>query len=63
MSECDLKIEINQMIKNSNYVDVRAIGSIVKALQMRHSNLDACFASRIVKIAIEETQCVISKYL
>lgn len=57
MSECDLKIEIRQMIKNSNCVDEKAIGSIVKALKMRHIDLDAKFAANVTTYIIKEAKC------
>jgi hypothetical protein len=56
MSECDLKIEIRQMIKNSNCVDEKAIGSIVKALKMRHIDLDSGFAASITMCIIQEVK-------
>ncbi|MBN2721478.1 MAG: hypothetical protein JXQ77_01515 [Campylobacterales bacterium] len=57
MSECDLKIEIRQMIKNSNCTNEKAIGSIVKALKMRHADLDIGFAANVTTRIIKERQC------
>ncbi len=62
MSECDLKIEIRQMVKNSHNANIKAVGSIVRALQMRHSNLDICFATKIANLVIKEPLCVDSKH-
>lgn len=59
MSECDLKIEIRQMIKNSNCNDEKAISSIVKALKMRHMDLDAKFATNVTTCIIKEAKCAI----
>ena len=58
MSECDLKIEIRQMIKDSNCVNEKAIGSIVKVLKMRHMDLDTGFATSVTTRIIKETKCV-----
>jgi len=57
MSECELKIEIRQMIKNSNCINEKAIGSIVKALKMRYMDLDARFATSITACIIKEAKC------
>jgi|GEM_PF-1481889 hypothetical protein len=57
MSECDLRREIRQMIKNNNNINEKSICSIVKILKMRHMDLDDKHASGVADHIIKEAKC------
>ena len=61
MAERDLKIEIRQMIRDYIDIDNKAACSIVKALKMRHADLDVVIAMNITTSIIKEMQCAVSK--
>lgn len=54
MSETSLKIEIRQIVKNSQNADKKAINSIIRVLRMRHIDIDKDFAKDVTIAIIDE---------
>ncbi|MCI0500957.1 MAG: hypothetical protein L0Y61_04335 [Epsilonproteobacteria bacterium] len=54
MSECQIKLEIRQMINGCSITDEKAACSIARIMKMRHRELDKHYVANLTKNIIKE---------
>ncbi len=55
MSECEIKMEIRQMVNGYTRANEKAIYSIARIIKMRHMKLDKQYIVNLTKNIIKET--------
>ncbi len=55
MSECEIKMEIRQIVNGCSMANEKAIYSIVRIIKMRHNELDKQYVANLAKNIIKET--------